>query len=324
MFAVYVEKPNSTDPLSALIVGERPDPVVPEGWVRVKMSIASLNWHDILTLSGTGRAIGRFAAFPMILGCDGIGTLDDGTEVAVYPVLGTPDWKDDETLDPQRRVFSEMDQGSFADYMVVPRRNVVPLPKNLPRIPAAVLGASFLTAYRMMFTRVRLRPGQTILVQGASGGVATALIQLGRAVGLRVWATGRSDEKRTMAERLGAHRTFASNEKLPEQVDAVFDPVGKVTFQHSMDSVRTGGTIVVCGVVTGARPEIDLARIFVEQITVTGVFAGTRTEFRDLINFVAESGIEPQVGMVLPMTDAAEGFRVMWEGKVPGKIVFTR
>jgi|SRR5579864_2718657 NADPH:quinone reductase-like Zn-dependent oxidoreductase len=323
MFAAYVEKPNFDSPLSALIVGEHPELRVPEGWVRVKMSAASLNWHDIWTLRGMGAAAGRPEIFPMILGCDGIGTLDDGTRVAIYPIIGNTDWRDDETLDPERNVFTEQFHGSFADYMVVPRRNAVPLPQSLASVPAAVLGAAWLTAYRMMFTRVRLRPGQTVLVQGASGGVATALIQLGRAAGLRVWATGRSEEKRALAESLGAHRTFASNESLPEKVDAVFEPVGAATWKHSIHSVRPGGTVVICGVTTGDQPGAELASITFDQITVTGVFAGTRSEFRDLITFVDEYGLKPQVGRVLPITEAAEGMRMMWEGNVPGKIVFS-
>ena len=324
MFAVYVEKPSFDDPLSALIVGERPEPEVPEGWVRVKISAASLNWHDLWTLRGMGAANGRPEKFPMTLGNDGVGTLDDGTAVAIYPLLGSIDWKDDETLDPTRRVFSEIDQGSFADYMIVPRRNAVPIPANLPRISASVLGASYITAYRMMFSRVRLRPGQTVLVQGSAGGVATALIQLGHAAGYRVWATGRTAEKRVLAERLGAERAFATNEPLPEQVDAVFEPIGKVTFEHSMNSVRPGGTIVVCGITSGNRPEIDLAKLFIEQITITGVMAGTRSEFVDLINFVSRHKIEPHIGTVMPMADAKRGFQMLAEGNFDGKIVLNK
>jgi NADPH:quinone reductase-like Zn-dependent oxidoreductase len=322
MFAVYVNEPNFESPLSALIVGEKPEPDVPDGWLRVKMSAVSLNSHDIWTLRGMGAAAGRPDVFPMILGCDGAGTLADGTRVAIYPVMSSSDWREDETLDPERHVFSERVQGTFAEYITVPRRNVVPLPDNITFVSAAVLGASWLTAYRMMFSRVRLRPGQTVLVQGASGGVASALIQLGRAAGLRVWVTGRSAEKRAFAESIGAQRTFVSNEPLPQKVDAVFDPVGAATWKHSIHSVRVGGTVVICGVMTGDQPGAELARIMIDQITVTGVFAGTRREFTDLVAFVSQYQLEPQVGAVLPASEAATGFRMMLEGRAPGKIVF--
>src|SRR6266481_7712158 len=216
MFAVYAD-----NPLAALRVGEQRAPVVPEGWVRIRISAASLNWHDLFTLMGLGAVHGRPEVFPMILGCDGVGTLDDGSRVILYPVVGSPEWKGDETLDPERNTFGELLQGSFADYIAVPRRNAVPLPDGLSDTAAALLGASWLTAYRMLFTHSGLRAGQTMLVQGATGGVATALIQLGRAAGMRVWTTGRTAQKRAIAEKLGAQRTFASGDALPKPVDAV-------------------------------------------------------------------------------------------------------
>jgi NADPH:quinone reductase-like Zn-dependent oxidoreductase len=321
MFAVYASHANFDDPLAALVTGDLPEPEVPENWVRVKVAAASLNWHDLWTLRGVGL---HSESYPLIMGVDGAGTLDDGSEVIIYPVMGDPDWKWDETLDPKRHVFSEEYPGTFTDYIDVPRRNIIPKPQSLSMVSAAVLGTAWLTAYRMLFTKSGLLPGQTMLIQGASGGMNTALIQLGRAAGMQVWVTGRSKEKRALAERLGAHRTFESGGELPHLVDAVFDNVGEATWKHSMHAVRRGGTIVVSGRTSGANPGADLSRLFVEQISVVGTTMGTLEEMRNLVQFVANTGIKPEIGSVLPMERADEGFRAMWEGKTSGKIVFTR
>ena len=324
MFAVYADKPDRHDPLNALVVGEQSAPEEREGWIRVRMQAASLNWHDLWTLMGLGAENGRPERFPMILGCDGVGTLEDGTPVVIYPVIGNPDWKRDETLDPDRNTLSEWHQGTLADLALVPRRNAVRLPAGLSVRHAAVLGASWITAYRMLFTHSGLRAGQTMLVQGASGGVSTALIQMGRAAGMRVWVAGRGEDKLATARELGAHRTFASNEPLSESVDAVFDPVGAATWAHSLASVCAGGTIVVCGIPSGNHPPLDIARVFIDQITIKGVYAGTLDEFHDMLNFITSAGITPHVGHVFPMDQAAEGIRMMAEGRMAGKIVLMR
>jgi NADPH:quinone reductase-like Zn-dependent oxidoreductase len=262
--------------------------------------------------------------FPMILGNDGAGTLDDGTEVIIYPVMGAPDWRGDETLDPDWNIFSERVPGTFADYVAVPRRNAILRPAGISPLHASVMGTAWLTAYRMLFTKSGLKPGQTMLVQGGSGGVATALIQLGRAAGIEVWATSRTREGREVAERLGAHRTFASGEKLPRRVNAVMDNVGQATWPHTLESVGRGGTVVTMGVTTGSDPSANLMRLFVEQITVAGTVMGTLEDMNTLIQFVISTGIKPAIGQVLPMEKAKEGFQVMAEGRTHGKTVFTR
>ncbi|RTL62251.1 MAG: Zn-dependent oxidoreductase [Pseudonocardiaceae bacterium] len=320
MFAVYAAEPNPDAPLDSLTVGERPDPEVPEGWVAVKVSAASLNMHDLWTLRGVGI---KPEQFPMILGCDGAGTLEDGTEVVVHSIIGDPTWTGDETLDPRRTLLTEKYQGTMADTVVVPAQNAVRKPAGLSAAHAAVMGTAWLTAYRMLFTKSRLRPGQTMLVQGASGGVSTALVQLGRAAGMRVWVTGRSEEKRALAEKLGAHATFESGARLPERVDAVFESVGEATWAHSMKSLRPGGAIIVCGATSGPQPGADLQRLFFLQLRVEGSTMGTRDELADLLKFVANAGIVPEVGLELPMDQAEEGFRAMLDGNTAGKIVFT-
>jgi NADPH:quinone reductase-like Zn-dependent oxidoreductase len=321
MFAVYAAEPNPDAPLDALTLGERPAPEVPDGWVAVTVTAASLNMHDIWTLRGVGIKPDQF---PMILGCDGAGTLADGTEVVLHSVIGDPAWDGDETLDPKRTLLTEKHQGTFAETVVVPARNAVPKPAGLTAVQASVMGTAWLTAYRMLFTKSGLKPGQTMLVQGASGGVSTALVQLGRAAGMRVWVTGRTEEKRAVAERLGAHATFPSGERLPERVDAVFETVGDATWSHSMRALKPGGVIVVSGSTSGPNPGADLQRLFFLQLRVIGSTMGTRQELVDLLRFVENAGISPAIGLELPMDRAADGFRAMLDGDTSGKIVFTR
>ena len=321
MFAVYAAAPNPENPLDSLTVGERPEPEVPDGWVAVKVTAASLNMHDIWTLRGVGI---KPEQFPMILGCDGAGTLADGTEVVLHSIIGDPAWSGDETLDPRRTLLTEKHQGTFADTVVVPARNAIPKPEGLTAAQAAVMGTAWLTAYRMLFTKSGLKPGQTMLVQGASGGVSTALVQLGQAAGMRVWVTGRTEEKRALAEKLGAHATFESGQRLPERVDAVFETVGEATWAHSMRALRPGGAIIVSGSTSGPNPGADLQRLFFLQLRVEGSTMGSRQELADLLRFVANAGIAPEIGQEIPLEQAADGFRSMLEGDTAGKIVFTR
>ena len=321
MFAVYAAEPNPQAPMDSLVVGERPDPEVPEGHVAVNVQAASLNMHDLWTLRGVGI---KKEQFPMILGCDGAGRLDDGTEVVIYPVIGDATIAGDETLDPRRSLLTERYQGTFADKVIIPARNAVPRPSGLTAAQAAVMGTAWLTAYRMLFVKSGILPGQTMLVQGASGGVSTALIQLGRAAGLQVWVTGRSDEKRALATKLGAHATFASGERLPERVDAVFETVGDATWAHSMRALKPGGAIVVSGSTSGPNPVADLQRLFFLQLRVIGSTMGTRAELANLLTFVTSTGIAPEIGLELPMEQAEEGFRAREGGETGGKIVFTR
>jgi D-arabinose 1-dehydrogenase-like Zn-dependent alcohol dehydrogenase len=154
--------------------------------------------------------------------------------------------------------------------------------------------------------------------------VSTALVALGEAAGMRVWVTGRTEEKRALAERLGAHQTFESGARLPERVDAVFETVGKATWSHSMRSVKPGGTIVVSGSTSGPDPSADLQRLFFMQLHVVGSMMGTRDELAALLEFCALKGIRPQIGTELPMSDAPAGFEQMLAGETAGKIVFTR
>ncbi len=322
MFAVYAESFSTDDPLSGLVVGERPEPDVPDGWTTVTVRAASLNHHDLWSLRGVGL---RADALPMILGCDAAGHDEEGNEVVVHAVIAQPSWMGDETLDPRRSLLSERYQGTFADRVAVPRRNLVPKPSSLSFEEAACLPTAWLTAYRMLFTQGGCKPGQTVLVQGAGGGVATALVVLGHAAGLRVWATSRDEAKRARALELGAHEVFESNARLPERVDAVMETVGKATWSHSVKALRPGGTLVTSGTTSGADlANAELTRIFFLQLRVVGSTMGTRDDLANLVALLDTSGARPVVDRVLPMEQARDGFAAMAAGDLFGKVVFTR
>ena len=322
MFAVYAEKFSTDEPLAGLVVGERPEPEVPDGWTTVQVNAASLNHHDLWSLRGVGL---REDALPMILGCDAAGIDDDGNEVLIHAVISDPSWRGDETEDPRRSLLSERYQGTFADRVAVPRANLVPKPASLSFAEASCLPTAWLTAYRMLFVQGGLRPGQSVLVQGAGGGVATALITLARAGGLQVFATSRDEGKRARALEIGAHATFESGARLPGRVDAVMETVGAATWTHSLRSLRPGGTLVISGATSGPNPDnTELNRIFFLQLRVVGSTMGTSTELGQLVSFLDATGTKPLIDRTLPMTDARDGFAAMNDGDVFGKIVFTR
>jgi len=322
MFAVYAEKFSSEDPLSGLVVGERPDPVVPDGWAKVTVKAASLNHHDLWSLRGVGL---REDALPMILGCDAAGYDEDGNEVVVHAIINDPLWSGDETLDPKRSILSERHQGTFAESVIVPRRNLIPKPASLSFAEAATLPTAWLTAYRMLFTQGGLKAGDTVLVQGAGGGVATALIILARAAGLKVLATSRDEAKRSRALEIGAHEVFESGARLPIKVDAVMETIGRATWSHSIRALRPGGAIVISGTTSGPNlDDAELTRIFFLQLRVIGSTMGSSSELASLITMLDATGARPLIDRELPMEQARDGFAAMAEGELFGKVVFTR
>jgi D-arabinose 1-dehydrogenase-like Zn-dependent alcohol dehydrogenase len=147
---------------------------------------------------------------------------------------------------------------------------------------------------------------------------------MARAAGVETWVTSRTPEGRALAERLGAHRTFGQNEKLPRRVDVVIDNIGQATWEHSLQSVVAGGTVVTVGVTTGNDPSANLLRLVSEKITVMGSIMGTLEEMNNMIRLVIDAGIKPEIGAVMPMEEAKEAIRAMVEGRTHGKTVFTR
>jgi len=176
----------------------------------------------------------------------------------------------------------------------------------------------------MLFTQSGVQPGATVLVQGAGGGVATALIAIGRAAGYRMWVTSRDEEKRARAVELGADQAFESGARLPERVDAVMETVGAPTWEHSLKSLTQGGTVVVCGSTGGHQAVSDLRRVFFLQLRVVGSTMGTRDELVRLARFLETTGVRPQVDSTFALEDARDAFAKLDSGDVFGKVVLTR
>lgn len=307
-------------PLDGLSVDEVDEPLVPDGWVRVAVRAAALNAHDLWSLRGVGLSVHEL---PRVLGSDAAGqVVDDGREVMVYPVVAEHPPRTTEALDPRvAPLLSERHDGTLADYVVVPAHNVLPKPEHLTYEQAAALPTAWLTAYRMLFVLGAVRPGHTVLVQGATGGVSTALVVLGRAAGARVWVTARSDAGRAWALGQGADAVFGSGERLPERVDAVMETVGEATWAQSLRCVRVGGRIVVAGATSGPGPVEELQRVFFHQISIIGARMGTVDEMRALLALVERKRIVPPVDSVVPLAEARAAFARLGEGDLRGKVV---
>lgn len=300
-------------------MGQRPEPEVPAGWVRVHVRAAALNHHDLWSLRGVGLKVERL---PMTLGCDAAGITDDGREVVVHAVIADPDAGDgDETLDTSRSLLSEVYQGTLAEQVVVPRRNLVDKPTSMSFEQAACLPTAWLTAYRMLFVRGECKPGETVLVQGAGGGVATAAIALGTAAGLRMWVTSRDGAKRDRARELGASAVFESGARLPAKVDAVIETVGEATWAHSLRSLRPGGRVVVAGATSGPNPPADLNRVFFLSQQVLGSTMGSRGDLVRLLSMLDVTGVRPVVDACYPLAETATAVARMAAGDVFGKLV---
>jgi NADPH:quinone reductase-like Zn-dependent oxidoreductase len=318
MLAAYAADFNPDDPLSGLRVGDRPEPEVPDGWTTVHVKSASLNHHDLWSLRGKGL---RAEQLPMILGTDAAGLDEDGREVIVHSVISSPGWRGDETFDPRRSLLSEKHPGTLAERVAVPRANLVPKPPELTFAEAACLPTAWLTAYRMLFGRGSVAPGQTVLVQGAGGGVATAAITLAKAAGVRVWTTSRSEHKRQAAVELGADAAFEPGARLPARVDAVLETVGEATWSWSLKALKPGGTVIVAGATSGQAPSADLDRVFFLQLSVVGSTMGTRDELDRLLSLLVASGVRPPIHREYALADVGAGLRDMDAGDVFGKVV---
>src|SRR5215208_2259283 len=321
MFAAYAVRADADAPLNALAVGEMEPPSPPTGWVRVRVKAAAVNHHDVWSLRGVGLPSDRL---PMILGCDAAGVDDDGREVIVHAVINSPDFAgSDATYDPKRSLLSERYPGTFATHVWVPPANLVDKPSELSFAEAACLPTAWLTAYRMLFSQSGARPGDTVLIQGAGGGVSTALTALGRQAGMRIWVTSRDESRGARAVSVGAHQAFPIGARLPERVDAVMETVGAATWSHSINALKPGGTLVICGATSGDNPaKAELTKIFFKPLRVIGSTMGTRAELTSLTRMLVTTGIRPVINRTLPLTAAREGFAALINGDVFGKIVF--
>jgi NADPH:quinone reductase-like Zn-dependent oxidoreductase len=312
MRAAYASTFDADNPLAALTVGDRPEPDLPNpDWVTVEVRASSLNHHDLWSLRGVGLSADRL---PMILGCDAAGLDPDGNEVVVYPVIPDP-------ADPRGlSILSEHHPGTLAERVAVPRANLVPKPAGLSFADVACLPTAWLTAWRMLTTRGRIDEGDAVLVQGAGGGVATAAVAIGVALGKRVYATSRDAAKRERIAALGA-TAVEPGARLPERVDVVIETVGAATFDHSMKSAAPGARIVVSGATAGYEPKVNLRRVFAMQLEILGTAMGSPDELADLLRFCAERGVRPVVDSVYGFSQVADAFGRLHSGDVFGKVV---
>jgi NADPH:quinone reductase-like Zn-dependent oxidoreductase len=310
MLAAYAEKLGLPDPLDGLVVGERPEPSPPPGWVVAEVRAASLNPHDLWTLKGvTGFPFQP----PVILGCDGAGIAPDGREVVFYPVIGGGEGL---------RMLTDGVDGTFAPLIALPAENLVPKPANLSFEEAAGLGTAWLTAWRMLFTKAQLRPGERVLVQGASGGVSTAAVMLASAAGAHVTATSRKEDALERVRQLGAHEALPAGSRLPRRVDVVIETVGEATWSHSLKALNQGGRVVVAGATTGGAPSADLQRLFYREISIFGSAMGTLGEFKAVCAFVEHANLHPPVSHTYDgLERVPEAMRVLEAGEQFGKLV---
>lgn len=345
MRAAYAVKMGGDAPLENLEVGERPRPEPGPGEALVRVQAVSLNHHDLWTLRGVA---GAPIQLPRILGCEAAAVVeaygpdrptsspDPGSEVVLYPVvtcgrcaacLGP-----DETLCREFGMLSDKVDGTLAEYVVLPAANVLPKPSFLSTAETACLGTTFLTGYRMLFTRGQVRPGDSILIPGASGGLSTALIQMAKAAGLTVIATSRDEAKREQAKRLGADQVLETGSGVGRAVmqltdgrgvDAVMESVGEPTWGQSLRSVRPGGAVVVSGATGGANPPADLARVFWRQLRIIGSTMGTRDEMIATLRFVEAAQIHPVIDETFGLDDSRAALERMAAGKHTGKIIVT-
>ena len=276
----------------------------------VDVRASSLNHHEIWSLRGVGLPADRL---PMILGCDAAGVTADGREVVVYPVI-------DDRADPRGySLLSERHPGTLAERVAVPRENVIPKPAGVSFHDAACLPTAWLTAYHMLTTRGRVEEGESVLVQGAGGGVATAAVVLAVSFGKRVYATSRDAGKRDRIAALGA-TAVEPGARLPERVDVVIESVGAPTFEHSLKCAAPGGRIVVCGTTGGHLASVDLRRVFAMQLDILGSSMGTAEELARLLAFCAERGVRPVVDSTYGFSAVADAFARLHSGDVFGKV----
>jgi len=308
-----------------LVPAEHPDPVAEPGWSVVRLRAAALNWHDVLVRQG------KYASpLPHVPGADGAGIdAETGEDVLVVPSLW---WGEDESAPgPSWEILGDHRPGTYAEMIRVPSECVVPKPAGLSWAEAAALPLVGLTTYRGLFSRARLQAGESLLVLGAGGGVATMAVSLAAAVGCHVVVTSSSQEKVARSKELGASGGVlyddpawpeAARELSPagRGFDVVLDSVG--TWQQSIDTLRPGGRLVVLGASRAEQANLDVRPFYFGQFDLLGTTMGSPRDFAGLLALLDRHAVPPPlVDRVFPLDQAAEAHRHLESGSGFGKVV---
>jgi zinc-binding alcohol dehydrogenase/oxidoreductase len=316
-------------PPEGLRAVELPDPEPGPGEVRVDLVAAALNRRDFWIRTG-GKV-----ELPAVLGSDGAGVVSAvgdgvpdvavGDEVVINPSL---DWGDEEEASgPDFRILGVPDQGTYAEKIVVGAHQVRPRPQNLSWLEAAALPLAGLTAWRVVVTHGEARPGRTILVPGAGGGVSTFLIQIASAFGARVLVTTSSEEKLERARQLGAEGgAIYTDDDWPEQVapvDVIADSVGAPVWSGAFRALRPGGRLVNFGDTARATAEVALSKLYFGYFRIQGTTMGSPREFDALLAHVQRAEWRPVIDSVFPLADAAGAHARLEHPDRFGKVVLT-
>jgi len=329
--------------IEQLFFEEADQPLITEPTdVIVKLKAAAINHIDIWNRLGQ---TGHIFEMPHILGADGAGVvvevgskvrhLKSGDVVCLYPptgcgqcefCLGGNDW-----MCIRLRVLGERMEGTYAEFVRLPAENCFAIPAGYSFEEAAAFPLVFVTLWRMLITNGKLQPGETVLIIGVGGGVASASLQVAKKLGARVIVTSSSDEKLARAEKLGADFTINHRKQdfadvinqLTQQrgVDMVVDCVGGEVWRKSLASLARGGRLVTCGATAGGQPDDDIAAIFSKHLKIYGSTLGSREEFRQLVNFLTIAQIKPIIDSVFPLRDAAAAQHRVETAQQFGKVV---
>lgn len=329
--------------LEHVSVQEVPIPAPPgPGQVLVGIRAAALNHLDLWM---TGGLPGITVVFPHIVGSDGAGVVEQvgegvwqvarGDRVMFNPGLScgrcAACLEGEESLCVSFRLLGEHLGGTAAEYLVMPAENLAPVPEWMSWPEAAAFSLSTLTAWRMLTTRARLQPGETVLIWGVGGGVSLAALQIAVLLGARAIVTSSSDAKLETARGLGAAETInhsaadvvAEVRRLTgsKGVDVVVDSVGADTWQNSLRALRKGGRLVICGATTGATASWDLRRLFWHQWSVLGSTMGNRREYAEIVRLAHQGRLRPVVDQVVPLARGVSAFERMQRKEQTGKLV---
>jgi NADPH:quinone reductase-like Zn-dependent oxidoreductase len=329
--------------LDCVKVEEIAEPKAGKNEVILKVKSAGLNHLDIWVRKGRGSLE---VAFPHILGCDAAGVVagigadvtnvNIGDQVVLNPGVscGSCEYcnRGEQSECLSFGIMGMSRQGTFAEYVAVPARNVHPKPAYMDFDQAGAFVLSCLTAWRMLMTRAQLRPGDILLIHGIGGGVALYALQLAKLAGACVIVTSSSDSKLARAKQIGADHTInykkagdvASSVKdftSGRGVDIVIDTVGAATWPMDFSAVRRGGKIVLCGITTGAKAETNLQALYWNQLTIMGSTMGSDEDFRQMLMAVTTAELKPIIDSVEPLENVRNAMEKMETGKQFGKIV---